>query len=372
MRKTYILTPGPTPLPDFVRLALARPILHHRTSEFQEILAKAEEGLKYIFQTEQPVFILAGSGTSAMECAVANLVSPGEEVIVVEGGKFGERWREIADSYGAKVHSLEIEWGRAVRPEEIERALAEHPSAKAVFITHCETSTGVDTDVEAIAKITRKKDCLLVVDAISSMGVSPLKMDEWGVDVVVSGSQKGLMLPPGLAFIALSERSWEWVEKARSPRYYLDLRKYRKVIEKPDTPYTPAVSLIVALAEVVDYYRTQGIENLWARYKKLAEATRKAFQEMGLELFSKDPSNGVTAVKSPEGIDSGKLIKTLRQKYAVSVAGGQAKLKGKIFRVAHMGWIDELDLVVGINCIGAVLDSMGCATANPDLARLYL
>ncbi len=357
--KNYILTPGPTPIPDFVREALSRPIIHHRTPQFQAILKEAMEGLKYIFNTQRDVFILAGSGTSAMEAAVANLVSPGDEVIVVEGGKFGERWREIAQAYGAKVVSIEIEWGRAVRPEEVEKALKDNPKTKAVFITHCETSTGVDTDVKAISEVVSKTDAVLVVDAISSMGVSPLLTDEWKVDVVVSGSQKGLMLPPGLAFITVSEKAWKLVEENRAPRYYLDLRKYGKVASKPDTPFTPAVSLIVALREVVRYYQEVGIENLWARYSRMAEATRRAIKEMGLELFAKDPSNGVTAVKVPEGIDGVKLVKTMRDEYGVTIAGGQAHLKGKIFRIAHMGWIEEFDIVVGLSCLSIVLKKMG-------------
>ncbi len=362
--KNYILTPGPTPIPDFVREALSRPIIHHRTPQFQSILKEAEEGLKYVFQTEEPVFIFSSSGTGAMEAAVANIVSAGDKVIVVEGGKFGERWREIATCYGAEVISISVEWGRAVEPEQIKKAISDNPDAKAVFITHCETSTAVDTDVEAIAGITRDSQVLLVVDAISSMGVSPLLMDKWGVDVVVSGSQKGLMLPPGLGFIALSKRAWKWVESAKSPRYYFDLRKYKKVIEKPDTPYTSSVSLIVALKEVVSYYKQEGIENLWNRYAKMARAARTAFAEMGLELFSKNPSNGVTAVRVPDGVDGLKFVKTMRDEYGVTMAGGQAKLKGKIFRMAHMGWIDEFDVIVGLSCVEMVLEKMGYAVGD--------
>ena len=357
--KNYILTPGPTPIPDFVREALSRPIIHHRTPQFQSILKEAVEGLKYLLQTEETPYIISSSGTGAMEAAVANVASPKDKVIVVEGGKFGERWRELAIAYGMEVVSLKIEWGRAVTAEEISTALKQHPDAKAVFTTHCETSTGIDTDIEAIAKVTSKSDALLVVDAISSLGVSPLLMDKWGVDVVVSGSQKGLMLPPGLGFIALSKRAWEWVDKSTSPRYYFDLRKYRKVGDKPDTPFTSAVSLIVALREVVNYYKQQGIENLWNKYKRMAEATRAGVEAMGLSLFAKDPSNGVTAVNVPETIDGVKFVKTMRDDYGVTMAGGQAQLKGKIFRMAHMGWIEEFEIIVGLSCIETVLSKMG-------------
>ncbi len=366
--KNYILTPGPTPIPDFVREALSRPIIHHRTPQFQQILKEAMEGLKYIFQTKETVYIISSSGTGAMEAAVANVASPGDKVIVVEGGKFGERWREIAASYGMEVISIQVPWGQAVAPEEIESALKANPEAKAIFITHCETSTGIDTDVESIAKITSASDTLLVVDAISSMGVSPLLMDEWGVDVVVSGSQKGLMLPPGLAFIALSKRAWKWVEASKSGRYYLDLRKYRKAGEKPDTPYTSAVSLIVALREVVNYYKSNGIENMWNRYRRMAEATRAGVKAMGLELFATAPSNGVTAVKVPDGIDGVKFVKTMRDEYGVTMAGGQAQLKGKIFRMAHMGWIEEFDIIVGLSCIEVVLKKMGYKVKDGAIA----
>ncbi len=367
--KNYILTPGPTPIPDFVREALSRPIIHHRTPQFQAILKEAIEGLKYVFQTDRDVFIIASSGTGAMESAVANLISPGDKVIVVEGGKFGERWREICQCYGAEVISVAIEWGRAVRAEEIEESLKRHPDTKAVFITHCETSTGVDTDVESIAEVVSKTSAVLVVDAISSLGVSPLLMDRWQVDVVVSGSQKGLMLPPGLGFIAVSEKAWTLVEKAKSPRYYFDLRKYSKVIGKPDTPFTPAVSLIVALREVVRFYREKGIENLWAKYRKMATAVRSAFEVMGLDLFSKDPSNGVTAVRVPDGVDGAKFVKVMRDDYGVTLAGGQAHLKGKIFRMAHMGWIEEFDIIVGLSCIETVLRKMGFSVREGGIKK---
>ncbi len=357
--KKYLLTPGPTVLPPFVQEALSRPIIHHRTPRFGAVLKEVEDGLKYIFQTKEPVFLIASSGTGAMEAAVANVASIGDTVITVEAGKFGERWTEIAAAYGLLPKAIKLEWGTALTAADVENALKNNPDAKAVFVTHCETSTGVDIDIKSIAKITQKSNALLVVDAISSMGVSPLKMDEWGVDIVVSGSQKGLMLPPGLGFIALSQRAWKWVEEAKTNRYYLDLRKYKKAIDKPDTPFTPAVGLIIAMKEVCEYYEEKGIENMWAGFEKLAKASRAAFESMGLAIFAKQPSNGVTAVKVPDGVDSAAMVKFMRDELGITMAGGQAQLKGKIFRMAHMGYIEAFDIITGVAAVEAALAKFG-------------
>ena len=357
--KKYLLTPGPTVLPPFVQEALSRPIIHHRTPQFGAILKEVGNGLKYIFQTKEPVFLIASSGTGAMEAAVANVASIGDTVITVEAGKFGERWTEIATAYGLLPKAIKLEWGTALTATDVENALKNNPNAKAVFVTHCETSTGVDIDIKSIAKITQKSNALLVVDAISSMGVSPLKMDEWGVDIVVSGSQKGLMLPPGLGFIALSQRTWKWVDEAKTNRYYLDLRKYKKVVDKPDTPFTPAVGLIIAMKEVCEYYKEKGIENMWAGFEKLAKASRAAFESMGLRIFAQQPSNGVTAVNVPDGVDSAAMVKFMRDGLGVTMAGGQAQLKGKIFRMAHMGYIEAFDIITGVAAVEAALAKFG-------------
>lgn len=300
MRKNYLLTPGPTPLPPQVSEAMSRPIIHHRTPQFQAVLKEANEGLKYVFQTKNDVFILASSGTGAMEAAVANLLSPGDYCLTVQGGKFGERWTEICKSYGINAEALDVEWGKAVDPVLIEKKLKANPKIKAVFTTLCETSTGVATDVEAIGKIVRATSAVLVVDAISGLGAIDLKTDEWACDVVVSGSQKGLMLPPGLGFISVSAKGWGLIEKCTSPRYYLDLRKAKKALEKTDTPFTPAITLIIALIEVLRMIKEDGLEKIFSRHKKMAEATRQAVQKMGLELFSPSASSDVvTAVKVP-------------------------------------------------------------------------
>lgn len=360
MRKNYLLTPGPTPLPAQVSEAMARPIIHHRTPAFQAVLKEASEGLKYVFQTKNDVFILASSGTGAMEAAVANLLSPGDVAITVQGGKFGERWTEICQSYAVKPEIIDVEWGKAVPPKEIEKRLKANPKIKAVFATLCETSTGVVNDIEAIGKLVKNTAAVLVVDAISGLGAIDLKTDDWAVDVVVSGSQKGLMLPPGLGFISVSPKAWNLVENSKCPKYYFDLKAAKKAYTQTDTPFTPAITLIIALCESLKMIRQDGLENVFSRHKKMADATRGAIKAMGLELFAPmAPSDVVTAVKVPPGIDGEKLVKTMRDTYNVTIAGGQSELKGKIFRIAHMGFIEEFDIIVCIACLEKVFAQMG-------------
>lgn len=359
MKKVLLLTPGPTPVPERVLLAMAKPIIHHRTSEFQEIIKEVEENLKYVFCTKNDVLILASSGTGAMEGSVANLLSPGDTAIVVRGGKFGERWGEICNAYGIKVVALDVAWGNAITAGEIESALKSNPSAKAVFITQCETSTGAATDVESIARIVSKTQAILAVDAISSLGAMELKMDDWGVDVVVSGSQKGLMIPPGLSFAAFSEKAWKLVKESKCPKYYFDFTKAKKAIQKTDTPYTPAISLITGLNEALKMIKSEGLENVINRHSRLAQAARNAMQALGLELFSQYPSNTVTPVKVPAGVDGEKLVKDIRSKYGISIAGGQDEMKGKIFRIAGLGYVSEFDLITGISAIEMELHEQG-------------
>ena len=360
MRKNYLLTPGPTPLPPLVLEAMSRPIIHHRTPQFQEILKEATEGLKYVYQTKNDVFILASSGTGAMEAAVINLLSAGDTALVVQGGKFGERWAEICKAYGINADILDVEWGKAAEPQAIAAKLKANSKIKAVFTTLCETSTGVNNDIEAIGKVVKDSEAVLVVDAISGLGAIDLKTDEWACDIVVSGSQKGLMLPPGLGFISVSAKAWKLIEASKSPRYYLDLRKAKKAIEKTDTPFTPAITLIIALVEVLKMIRQDGLENVFKRHKKMAEAARAAMKGLGLELFAPTAaSDAVTAVKVPAGLDGEKLVKTMRDTYGVTIAGGQDELKGKVFRIAHMGFIEEFDIIAGISCLEKVLHQMG-------------
>jgi len=360
MRKNYLLTPGPTPLPPEVCQAQAKPIIHHRTPQFQTVLKEVSEGLKYVFQTKNDVFILTSSGTGAMEAAVANLLSPGDTAITVQGGKFGERWTELCFSYGITAEIIDVEWGKAVDPKEIEKRLKADLKIKAVFTTLCETSTGVTCDIEAIGKVVKDTGAVLVVDAISGLGAIPLLTDAWGVDVCVSGSQKGLMLPPGLAFISVSEKAWDKVKESKCPKYYFDLKAAKKASDKTDTPFTPAISLVIALAESLKMMRQDSMEVIFARHKKMADATRAAMKALGLELFAPTAaSDVVTAVEVPAGIDGEKLVKTMRDTYGVTIAGGQSELKGKVFRIAHMGYIEEFDIIVGIACLEKVLQQMG-------------
>ncbi len=360
MKKNYLLTPGPTPLPPEVCEAMARPIIHHRTPQFQEVIKEVHEGLRYIFQTKNDCFMLASSGTGAMEAAVINLCSPADSVIVVDGGKFGERWTEICKAYGISCEVIKVEWGKAVNPLDIEKALKANPKIKAVFTTLCETSTGVVNDMKAIGAIVKNTEAVLVVDAISGLGAIDLKTDEWFCDVVVSGSQKGLMLPPGLGFVSVSPKAFKLVEVSKCPKYYFDLKKAKKAYDKIDTPFTPAITLIIALKEAIKIMKADGLENVFKRHKKMADATRAAVKALGLELFAPDVSSDVvTAVKVPAGVDGEKLVKVMRDTEGVTIAGGQDEMKGKIFRIAHMGYIAEFDIIIGISCLEKVLDQMG-------------
>jgi len=357
----YLLTPGPTPVPPEALEAMARPIIHHRTPQFQAILKEVEEDLRYIFRTKDPVLIFSSSGTGAMEGAIASFLSPGDKAIVVRGGKFGERWGELCTAYGIEFIPIDIEWGRSVDPKDIERILKEDGSRiKAVYTTLCETSTGVATDIQAIAKITKDTQAVLVVDAISALGAVPLKTDEWGIDVVVAGSQKGLMSPPGLSFVSLSRKALDMAEKSRLPKYYFDFVKHKKSIEKNDTPYTPSVNLIIGIREALRLIKEEGLERVLDKHKRHARAVRKAMDALGLKLFAPDTySDAVTAVRVPEGIDGVRLVKTMRDKYGIAIAGGQARLKGQIFRIATMGYITADDLKIGIETLETVLAEMG-------------
>lgn len=357
--KKYLLTPGPTPLPDEVRKALALPIIHHRTPEFQKIFIQVNEGLKYLFQTQNDIFTFAGSGTAAMEAAVVNLLSAGDTAITVCGGKFGERWREICQAYNVKVISIDVEWGKAVEPAEIKRLLSTHKETKAVFTTLCETSTGVTNDIKTIAEIVKDSPAVLVVDAVSGLGAEDLQTDKWGVDCVVAGSQKAMMLPPGLSFCSVSPKARKAIENSKLPKYYFDLRKAKKALDKSDTTFTPPVSLIVALAEALHLIQKEGLENVFKRHKIMAEGARGALLALGFKLFSQTFCNVVTAAYTPEGIDSTQLVKLLRDKYGVSIANGQEQFKGKLIRLAHLGYIQPSDIITGISAIERALSELG-------------
>lgn len=359
MKKYYLLTPGPTPIPPEVALESALPILHHRTSEFGAIFTQVIEGLKYVFQTQGTVLLLTSSGTGGMEASVVNLLSPGDKVLVASSGVFGDRWIKILETYGIKPEIIRGEWSKAVPPEMIKEKLKTNSEIKAVFTTHTETSTGVVNDLKSIGEIVAKTDAVLVIDSISGLSAQELHMDKWSLDVVVSASQKGLMNAPGLAFVALSEKAWNLVEKAQLPRFYWDFLRMKKSLADKETPFTPAVTLIIGLNRAIEMIKKETLEKIWARHEKLARAARAGMQALNLELFAENPANVVTAVKSPAGLDSGKLVKKLREEYGVSIAGGQQELKGKIFRLAHLGYVNEFDILVGISAVERGLRELG-------------
>ncbi len=358
--KDYLLAPGPTPVPPDVLLRMAEPIIHHRAPAFSELFERVREGLKYVFQTKNEVIVLASSGTGAMESAISNTLSSGDKALVINGGKFGERWGLICKTYGIDPVVIDVEWGKAVDPQVVEDHLKKDPEIKAVCVQASETSTGVKHDIEALGKIVAQKDnTILIVDAITGIGVFDIKTDDWNLDIVAGGSQKAFMLPPGLAFITLSDKAWSFAEKSNLPKFYFDLRKEKKSHLKNQTSYTPAVSLIMGLDRVLTRMKEEGLENVIARHSKLAEATREAMKALGLELLADSPSNAVTAIKAPEGINGGDIVKTLRNKYRMTIAGGQDHLKGKIFRIAHLGYSDQFDVINAVSAVEQTLKSLG-------------
>jgi aspartate aminotransferase-like enzyme len=338
---------------------MAHPILYHRAPEYEALFAEVREGLKYLYQTGEEILLFTASGTGGMEAAVVNTLSPGDRVLVIRGGKFGERWGEICRAYGIDFVPIDVPYGKAVDPGLVAAALARDPRIAAVFSTHRETSTGVLHDVQAIAQIVRKTPTLLVVDAITSLGVVDLPMDAWGVDVVVGGSQKALMLPPGLTFVGVSQKAWAAVERSRLPKYYFDFAAERKSLLKNQSHFTPAISLVVGLRETLRMIRTEGLPNVCRRHARLAAAMRAGITALGLELFAERPSPAVTAVHLPKGIDGGAMAKTLREKHGVTIAGGQGSMKGRIFRVATLGYSDTFDVVVALSALELTLSELG-------------
>jgi len=358
--KRYLLTPGPTPVPERVLLASAQPVIHHRTPEYGRMLSENIEGLKYVLQTKNDVFIFTASGTGAMEACVVNLLSPGDKALVVNTGAFGRRWVNIIDSFGLKPEVIEYPWGKAAKPQDVQKKLKDIPGIKAVFTQNTETSTGVVNDIEAIGKIVAGTEAVLVVDAVSGLGGQELKTDEWKVDVVASGSQKGLMLPPGLAFVSISKKAWKLVESSKLPKFYWDLKAYKKSLdEERETPYTSAVNLLLGLQESLRMIREEGLERILRRHAVLASATRAGVEAIGLELFAEAPCNVVTAIKVPEGVDGGRLVRMMSDDYGVGIAGGQREYKGKIFRIAHLGYMDRFDVIIGLSALEIALNKLG-------------
>lgn len=361
MLKRYLLAPGPTPVPSEALLAMAMPIIHHRSPDFLPVLDAAKKGLQWLYQTKNDVLILCSTGTGGMVGAVNNFFSPGDKVITINGGKFGERWTEICNAYGLKVEEIRVEWGYAVKPETVEAKLKDDPSIRGVFVQATETSTGVYHDIEALAKVVKKyENTIFIVDAISALVAHDLKMDKWKIDVMIGGSQKGVMLPPGIAFVGISEKAWKFAEKSKCPRFYFNFKKERETLAKNQTNFTSPITLIIGLNESIKLLQKEGLENVFKRHEKLANATRKAMQAIGLDLYSKEsPSNAVTAVCAPSGIDGQAVYKNLREKYGITAAGGQGKAKGKIFRIAHLGYADTFDVITVVAGVEMVLKGMG-------------
>lgn len=365
MEKRYVMSPGPTPVPPEILLAMAQPIIHHRGPQFKSILSEVREGLKYVFQTKNEVLIFAASGTGAMEGAVTNTLSPGDKALVVRGGKFGERWTEICMAYGIKVDNIDIEWGRSVDPDQIQKRLEKDPSIRAVFTQAHETSTGVKYPIMEIGDIINKhENTLIIVDAISAMGVFDIPVDTWHLDIVIGGSQKALMLPPGLSFVSVSDKAWKFVERSQLPKYYFDFLKERRYISKNQGAYTSSVSLIIGLKEALNMIRKEGLEAIFNHHKRLSAATKAAVNAMGLKLYSKENlSEALTAIEAPKGIDGQKIVSIMREKYGITVAGGQGQAKGKIFRISHMGYIDAFDIIATISALELTLKELGYAGA---------
>ena len=360
MKKYYLMAPGPTPVPNQILLAMARPIIHHRTPEYEALFAEVREGLKWLVQTTQETIILAASGTGAMEAAVTNTLSPGDKALVVRAGKFGERWAEICAAYGVEVVALDAPFGHTVPPDRVADAVKKTPGIRAVLCQHSETSTGVLHDVRGYTEATRKSDAILVVDTVSSLGVADLPMDAWGVDVVVAGSQKGLMLPPGLALCTLSDKAWDRVKQAKLPRYYFNLLEEKKLVVKNQPHFTPAVSIVIGLREVLAMLKAEGLANIFKRHDRLARATRAGVEALGLELFAKaTPSPAITSVVSPKGIDSEKVLAAYAKSHNITIAGGQGEMKGKVFRLGHMGYVGDFDVVIALAALEQVLAELG-------------
>ncbi len=363
MKKTYLLAPGPTPVPETVNLAMAAPMVHHRTPQFSKIFAEAAEDAKYLFQTKQDVIILASTGTGGMESCITNLFSPGDKVLVVNGGKFGERWGKISESYGLEPVWINVDWGQAVDANKVKTILEKDKGIRAILVQASETSTTVCHPIEALSKLTRNRDdILLVVDGITGTGVFPLPMDEWGIDAVITGSQKALELPPGLALVALSEKAWKFADQSKCPRFYFDLKKERKNLANQTSAYTPAVSLVIGLRAVLKSFKEEGLENVHKRHNRLARATRAAAKALGLKMVAPDaPADSATGVFLPDGIDGGKLVKSLRDDFGVTLAGGQDQWKGKVIRIAHLGYVDTFDTIIAISAIEMALKKFGHA-----------
>ncbi|MBU4567213.1 MAG: alanine--glyoxylate aminotransferase family protein [Desulfarculus sp.] len=360
MKKVSLLAPGPTPVPPRTLLAMAQPLIHHRSSDFLEIFGRVREGLKKIFKTNNEVLVFCSSGTGAMESSVANLLSPGDKAIAIRGGKFGERWTEILEAYGCQAVNLDVEWGYAVKPEDVAALLKADPSIKAVYVQALETSTGVAHPIKELAQVTKGTGAVLVVDAVSALGVYDIPTDEWGLDVVISGSQKAMMLPPGLAFASIGPKALDMMKTSKCPKFYFSWAKELKNQGINKGTFTSPVTLFMGLLDIFELIDEMGLDNIYKETEIKSKAFKAAMAALGLELYSKEnASTGLSAVEAPAGIDAQDVVGWLKNKYAIFIAGGQAQAKGKIFRVAHMGYISEFDTLQAISAIEMALAGLG-------------
>ena len=359
MRKPRLMTPGPAPVPEDVLLELARPVIHHRSAEAKEVVVACVAGLKSVFQTRHDVLILTASGTGAMEAAAVNTVQPGKKAIVLNAGWFAQRWGAVCKAYGIVPIMLDTEWGQPVDPAQVENALAQHPDAECVMGTLSETSTGTGHPVEAIGRIVAATPAVFAVDGISGVGAMECRMDAWGIDLLCVGSQKALMLPPGLAFVGVSPKAWAKIDAFDSHSFYFNLKLARKKMLDFDTPFTPAHTLLLGLRTALKRIEAEGLENVWQRHKVMSEACQAGVVALGLDLFSARPAEGLTAFMVPPGLKDADIRGKLAERFGITTVGGQDKLKGKIIRVGHMGYMDELDVISGLAALEMVLADLG-------------
>jgi aspartate aminotransferase-like enzyme len=358
--KPRLLTPGPTPVPEETLLELARPVTYHRTAQFRQVLTEVLDDLKYVYCTKNTVVALTASGTGGMEAALGNVVPPGGKAICLISGRWGERWRNLCKAFGIEAVNVTVPYGESVQPDQLAAALKQHPDAAAVCATLSETATGARNDIRSFGRLVAPTPAVFVVDAISGLGVVECRTDDWQIDLCVTGSQKALMLPAGLAFVSVSDKAWQKIDANTALRaFYFDLRKYRESLKGGDTPFTPANTLVRALRHSLKRLRAEGIENAWARQSRMAAAARAGVQALGLELFAREPADGLTVFKVPAGLDGVALLTKLEKQYGLKLAGGQDVLKGKIVRLAHMGYIDQFEVLAAISGLELVLLEMG-------------
>jgi len=351
MKKIRLLTPGPVMVPEDVMLEMARPIEHHRTAWYKDLVRQCHELLQYLFQTKSQVITIAGSGTAAAEAAIVGCCPPGHKALVLLNGKFAERWGKVCDAFGIEHTKLAIEWGYGAKAADVVKAMDADRKLDTVICVHSETSTTALTDIEGIGRVTRDRGAIFIVDGITAVGAIPAKMDDWGVDAYITGSQKALMLPPGLGFVAVSDRAWERIESGKTPTLYNDLKAYRKSLKEWDVPYTPAVSLVRGLLVVLKAIKERGLEAIWAETALLAKATRTAAAALGLKVYAHDPVDSVTGLWVPQGVNESTLRKTMRASYGFQIAGGQGELTGKVIRFSHMGYMDAFDMLGAVSAL---------------------